>query len=341
MPREEHPGRTVNRARALARAGALGLVASALVGCALIAGVPDVELASSVADGSADTRAPEPERDAELVDANGDAQAPTLDARVDAGPRCRFEDAFERDVVEIGSLNVRGMCGSVHFTADEKVAAVSSFVNGLGPTPESSWALFTLVKSAPTTYDGQVQQMVAGSAAFLDDGLALVVSPDTDGKGALKEYARPRLDGVFASTGDVTSVATFDVKKNPIFVGPDTIFLDGKRTPTSATQMFRLTRVAGKLESPQGIEGLPAGAETPVPTRDAEALFFSVCNPDAGTRCSAHRAKRTTPGAGTTYGDVEPLAELGDFRPRWVSVDGCRLYGTRANRPAVATKLPR
>lgn len=327
--------RTVRALSAVATLAAL----LAAGGCALIAGVPDVELAPAATDASTDTSVSPPDRDGAAADASIDT-SPVVDATIDAGPRCRFEDAFERDVVEIGSLNVRGMCQSVHFTSDEKLAAVTSFVSGLGPTPETSWALFTLGRSAPGTYDGQVQHMVGASVAFRDDGLALVVSPDLEGKGALKEYGRPRLDAAFSATGDVTSLASFDTKRNPIFVGPDVVYLDAKRTPSTASQVFRLTRVAGKLENPQGIDGLPAGAETPVPTRDGEVLYFSTCNPDAGTRCAPFRSKRTSPG-GLVYGSVEPMTELGDFRPRWLSLDGCRLYGTRANRPAVATKLPR
>jgi len=336
MPRAHSPeGRSP---RALARAAGLVVACAAAAGCALIAGVPDVELAPAAGDATADTTALPPPADAG-ADTIPDTSSPDgADAAVDAGPRCRLEDAFERDVVEIGSLNVRGMCASVAFTADEKLAAVSSFVNGLGPTPETSWALFTLTRSAPSTYGGQIQQMVAASAAMRDDGLALVVAADTEGKGPLKEYARPRLDAAFASTGDIASLASFDTKRNAAYASADSVFFDGKRTAASAPQIFRLTRAGGALEAPQALDGLPAGAETPVPTRDVEWLYFSTCNPDAGTRCAPFRAKRTS---GTTYGSVEPMTELGDFRPRWVSVDGCRLYGTRANRPAVATKLPR
>ena len=158
--RAEWPsGRAATRASPVL--AALVLLGSAVAGCALIAGVPDVDLAPSIADSGA-----RPPSDAD----------DTLDeGTLDSGPRCRSEDAFERGVVEIGSLNVRGRCGSVHLTADENVAAVSSFVDGLSPSPESSWAVFTLTRSGAGTYGSQMQQMMAGSAALRDDGLALVV----------------------------------------------------------------------------------------------------------------------------------------------------------------------
>lgn len=303
-------------------------------GCALIAGVPDLELAPGASDGGADARDPSPADGATSADGGDGATS------VDAGPRCRFEDAFERDVTEIGSLNVRGTCSSVGFTADEKVAAVASFVNGLGATAETSWALFTLVRTtSPTTYENQVQQLVAGSAALRDDGLAIVVSPDTDGRGALKEYARPRLDAVFAASGEVAALASFESKRNPAYQDADTVFIDGRRTAGAALRVFRLARSGGALEGAQEIDGLPADAGTPVPSRDGAWLYVSVCNAgDAGTRCTPYRAKRS---AGTTFGAAEPLGELGDFRPRWLSTDGCRLYGTRQQRPAFASKLPR
>ena len=309
----------------------LALSGGPLLACAQIAALPELSLATP------EDASPEPGADAtpeRAADARTDAGA---DAGADAGPRCWFDDAFERDVVELGSLNVRGTVTSVQLTADEQLAAVSSFVSGLGSTTQTSWAVFTLRRQPSGLYEDQRQEMVGAYAALREDGLAMVVVPSSDGRGPLKEYGRPRLDAAFGAIGEISALSAYYEKHHPIYVGSDALFLDAQRTGASPMQLVRLTRSGGVFQGPEVIEGLPAAARNVVPTRDMVGLYFSTCSADQ--KCTPYRARSLR---GLEYGAVEVLFEVGaDFRPRWVSHDGCRLYGTRASRPVMAVKLPR
>ncbi len=301
--------------------------------CAWIADLPELSPAPSL-DAALELREDAgADADADAVDALEASVDAPVDALTDGGLRCGFGNAFDPNVDEQSSLNIGGAVTSLQLTADEQVAAVSTVVPN--PIPPKPW-VFTLHRQPSGLYDGERQDVPGAHAALREDGLALVVAPSSNGGSLLKEYGRARQEDMFTEVGDIDALRSFFDKHHPYYVGNDILFLDARKARASdPRRIYRLTRQdAGDFQFPEPLAGLAEGASTPVPTRDLGGLYFSICS----SRCRAFRAQAL---GALRYGAVAELSELGDFRPTWISHNGCRLHGTRAGRPVIAFKLPR